>query len=145
MDQQNLFKQYEGVFDEWLEGEEETQTKEPRKKEAYNPFAIADAVGKKSAKESWIEYTVARLQGGESEELHARALGKVRDIIIASKEKQEETTMHPFVYKKAKWDAKNWKEGELEKTYSKLVEIYHKARMGGEELDVALEKVLLGL
>ena len=37
------------------------------------------------------------------------------------------------------------KEGELEKTYSKLVEIYHKARMGGEELDVALEKVLLGL
>lgn len=145
MDQQNLFKQYEGVFDEWLEGEDEAPVNEARKKEAYNPFAIADAVGKKSAKESWIEYTIARLQGGESEELHARALGKVRDIIIASKEKQEDTSMHPFVYKKAKADYKNWKEGELEKTYKKFVEIYHLSRMGGDELDIAIEKMLLRL
>ncbi len=143
MDQQNLFKEYEGVFDEWQEEGEEV--KEGRKKEAYNPFAIGDAVGKKSPKESWIEYIVARLQGAEAEELHARAVSKVRDIIIASKEKQESTSMHPFVYKKAKWDMKNWKEGELEKTYSKLVEIYHESRMGGEELDIALEKLLLTL
>lgn len=145
MDQQNLFKEYEGVFDEWTEGEGEIPVKEARKKETYNPFAIPDAVGKKSAKESWIEYTVARLQGGEPEELHARALSKVRDIIIASKEKQEDTAMHPFVYKKAKWDAKNWKEGELEKTYKKFVEIYHLSRMGGDELDIAMEKLLLTL
>ena len=148
--QENLFKEYEGVFDEWdieesgIQNLESGKT-EGRKKEAYNPFAIADAVGKKSAKESWIEYRGARLQGGESEELHARAISKIRDIIIASKEKQENTTMHPFVYKKAKWDLKNWKEGELEKTYTKFVEIYHLSRMGGDELDIAMEKMLLGL
>lgn len=145
MDQQNLFKQYKGVFDEWVEIEDGVSTKEKRKKEVYNPFAIADAIGNKSSKESWIEYTIAKIQGAEPEELHARVIGKVRDIIIANKEKQENTSMHPFVYKKAKWDAKNWKEDELKKTYSKLVEIYHESRMGGEELDIAMEKILLGL
>lgn len=145
MDQANLFKEYEGVFDEWGSEEDTDEVKETRKKEAYNPFAIADAVGKKSPKESWIEYTIARLQGGEAEELHARAVSKVRDIIIASKERQENTSMHPFVYKKAKADLRNWKEGELEKTYKKFVDIYHESRMGGDELDIALEKVLLRL
>lgn len=141
---ESLFKEYEGVFVDSDESQV-LEAKKDSKRGDFNPFAIADAVGKKTPKESWIEYTKALFQGVEAEELHARVISKIRDIMIVNKEKQEDTTMHPFVYKKAKQDSKNWKEEELKEIYKNLVNIYHESRMGGEELSVAMEKLLLSL
>ncbi len=126
-----------------LDLEEKTATKSKWRSEAgKNPFAIADAVGKRSPKEAWIEYIKSR-EDGEPEEIHGRIIGKVRDILNANNMTAEESGMHPFVYRKAKMDMKNWKESDLKNFYTRLVALYHNSRMGGEELDIALEKELL--
>ncbi len=114
-----------------------------RDKDGYNPFAIADAVGKRSAKEAWIEYIKSRENNNEPEEIHGRVVGKVRDILIAETVAAEESGMHPFVYRKAKMDLKNWPEDSLQNFYTRLVSLYHNSRLGGEDMDVALEKELL--
>ena len=111
----------------------------------YNPFALADAVGKKSAKEAWIEYERARLAGAEPEELHGRVWGKARDMIASEKATAEELGLHPFVHQKAKADFKNWSKEKLDNFTDKLLDIYHQSRLGGDELDLAMEKLLLNI
>lgn len=113
--------------------------------EKYNSFALPDAVGRKSAKDAWIEYEKARMALGTPEELHARVWGKVRDMIAANYGSVEESGLHPFVYKKAKADLKNWNEESLNKFIELLIDVYHESRMGVVELDIGMEKLLLGI
>jgi len=49
------------------------------------------------------------------------------------------------IYNKSKIDTKNWTEIELKNFYNKLVALYHGSRMGGDELDLAIEKILLSI
>lgn len=111
----------------------------------YNPFALADAVGKKSAKEAWIEYERARLAGALPEELHGQVWGKVRDMIASEVATATELGIHPFVHKKAKADLRNWPRDILNKFTDNLLNIYHESRLGGDELDLAMEKLLLSI
>lgn len=111
----------------------------------FNLFALADAVGKKSAKEAWIEYERARLAGVEPEELHGRVWGKARDMISSEKATATELGIHPFVHKKAKADLSNWPRDTLNNFTDQLLDIYHESRLGGDELDLAMEKLLLSI
>ena len=113
--------------------------------DGYNPFALADAVGKGSSKEAWIEYSRARIMGVGPEELHARVWGKVRDMLSSQGAGPIELGIHPFVYKKAKADFKNWKGATLRNFSDELLSIYHDSRLGGEELRGALEKLILNI
>ncbi len=146
MEQDNLFAEYKGVF---VENEEvEKKEKSEKKKwgeEKYNVFALPDAVGRRSAKDAWVEFMVGRVNGAEAEEIHARIWGKVRDMLSVRGAQAEELGLHPFVYKKAKADLVNWKEEELLKFADDLVEIYHHSRLGRGELDVALERQILSI
>lgn len=110
-----------------------------------NPFALADAVGKRSAKEAWIEFSRARFSGAEAEELHSRIWGKVRDMIASKNSTAIELGLHPFVYKKAKADLNNWSKEKLENFVQELLAIYHRSRTGSESLEVALERTLLSI
>lgn len=114
-------------------------------RESYNPFALADAVGKKSAKESWIEYERARIAGASPEELHSRVWSKARDMISSGAATSKELGIHPFVHKKAKADMKNWSPRLLQNFADDLVGAYHKSRLGGDTLDIAIEKILLSI
>ena len=102
-------------------------------------------MGKKSAKEAWIEYERARLAGAEPEELQGRVWGKARDMIASEKATAEELGLHPFVHQKAKADFKNWSKEKLDNFTDKLLDIYHQSRLGGDELDLAMEKLLLNI
>jgi DNA polymerase III delta subunit len=141
--QDSLFKQYKDVFEE---KEEETAEKKPREYE-YSPFALQDAIGAKDAKAAWIEYVRLRAIGIEAEAIMPNVISKARDMlaIIRGASQADLQIKNPFPYNKSKKDGKNWKEEELENFYTKLVAIYHESRMGGEELEVALEKTILNL
>jgi len=112
-----------------------------------NPFAIADALGRKSSKDSWLLYVEAIRENTEPEELHGRLVGKVRDMLASASTPATELGMHPFVYKKSRADLKNWKPGELEALHERFVSVYHQSRMSpyADELGIAIEKILLQL
>lgn len=144
----NLFKEYAGVF----EAEMVKENTEPKaKKESvytYSPFALQDAIGERNVKKAWLEYQKLRLSGIEAEDLIHKIISKVRDMsLIALGATKEDTGMKSdFPYSKSKKDLKNWKLDNLRNFYTKLIEIYHRARMErGIELDIALEKALLFL
>ena len=140
--EQSLFKEYEGVFEEEAE-------KAPEKKEktyAYSPFALQDAIGEKNIKKIWIEFIRLRNMPIESEELIHKIISKVRDMTaISLGATASDLEIKDYPFNKSKRDLKNWKIEELKNFYTRLVTIYHRSRMGGEELDIALEKTLLQL
>jgi DNA polymerase III delta subunit len=141
--QETLFKQYKGAFEQEEEAESD---KKPREYE-YSPFALQDAVGSKDPKSAWIEYVKLRMIGVEPEAIAPNVISKARDMlaILRGATQADLQIKNPYPYNKSKKDAKIWKESELENFYTKLVSLYHEARMGGEDLEVALEKNLLNL
>ncbi len=150
MENESLFKEYEGIFAPMLEEiGGPTESVDQAKKErtyAYSPFALQDAVGERSVKKIWIEYEKLKLAGIESEELIHKVVSKVRDMLaISLGASQEDLNIKDYTFIKSKKDAKNWEEKELKNLYTKFVSAYHQSRMGGEELETALEKVLLSI
>ena len=140
--EQSLFKEYQGVF----EGEEETTKEKKSFVWSFSPFALQDAIGDKNAKKAWIEYHRIRISRIEAEEIIHKIINKVRDMnMILSGAGAEDLNMKDFPYNKSKEDLKNWKPEELKRFYTDLVSIYHESRMGGEDVDTALEKILLKL
>lgn len=142
MNQDSLFKEYNGVFNE------EVFEKKPvvGREYAYSPFALQDALGGKNIKKIWIEYEKIRFMGIEAEELIHKIIGKIRDMLaIKMGASKEDLKIKDYSYNKSKRDIKNWKEEELKFFYTKLIEIYHHSRMGGDELDIATEKAILNI
>jgi hypothetical protein len=142
MQNQNLFGEYEKI------PEEPKEIKPKERVFDYSPFALQDAIGKRSAKATWIEYEKLRLAGIEAEELIHKIVSKVRDMVAITMgvSKEDLGIKSDYPYNKSKRDAKNWKETELKNFYTRLVEIYHLSRMeSGNQLDIALEKTILFL
>lgn len=150
MDQINLFKEYEKIF-------EEKDSSEKKKKEfqySYSPFAIQDAIGEKDVKKIWIEYQKLVLSGVEVEDLIHKIISKARDILAIKKGASKEALgiKNEYPYNKSKRDSRNWKEEEIERFYTKLVSVYHQSRMSPadgientEEIGLALERALLSI
>lgn len=139
----SLFKQYQGVFENQNQSLPE---KKGTKFFTYNHFPLQDAIGRKEVKIIWIEYQKLIISGIEPEELIFKIVSKVRDLLAISKGATAESLeIKDYPYRKSKADLKNWKKEELEEFYSKLVAIYHESRMGGENLGISLEKLLLKL
>ncbi|MEK7642571.1 MAG: hypothetical protein AAB392_02120 [Patescibacteria group bacterium] len=139
---QSLFKEYQKVF----EGKEELQPKSVAKESfGKSDFALPDAVGRKSAKDAWMEYMKQLGKGAVVEMIHGAIVSKVRGMLLADAASLDELDLHPFVYKKAKLDMKNWNREELQKFYNKLVFMYHDARRIGLDLQIELEKAFLSM
>ena len=119
-------------------------------KPEFNIFSLADALGRKDKKTTWVLLYKALRAGITPEQIHGTIFAQVKNMALlkcAEKEKVKtsELGLHPFVIKKATGFAKNFSQEELEKLSGKLVTIYHDARRGGDELPVALEKFVLKL
>jgi len=144
MEQNSLFKEYKDVYRDERE-EEVRKTKLKSGKSDISFFALPDALGRKSPKDAWLEYIKARINGAEPEMLHSGLIGKVRDMLLTLKASAEDLEMHPFVYKKAKSDLRNWSTEGLQELYDKLVRVYYDARITGTDLDIEIEKTLLAI
>ena len=82
---------------------------------------------------------------GQPEEIAPKIIQKLRDMLAIMKgaSKEDLNIKSDYPYNKSKRDSKNWPEKNLKTFYSKLISLYHEARMGGEDLEIALEKELL--
>lgn len=117
-----------------------------KKREAFDRFALADALGKRNKKDAWVFLQKALVEGGVPEEIHGMIFWQVKSMMLAASAKTAaEAGLNPFVFRKSLAFAKNFTEEELKKLSSKLVAIYHEAHRGGDELSIALEKFLLSL
>jgi|SRR3989344_2910606 len=144
MKNQNLFKEYKGIF----EKVEETSNSKDKKERVfgYSPFAMQDALGEKNVKKIWLEYEKLRFAGIEAEDLVYKIINKVRDMAaISAGATKEDLNIKDYPYNKSKRDLKNWKGESLKDFYTKLVETHCNSRMGGEELATALEKTILNI
>lgn len=143
MENQSLFKEYEDIFRG--DNQEKPEARKKQKFFAYSPFALQDAIGARDVKKIWLEYQRLRLSGVGAEDLIHKIAGKTREMAAigmgASKEDLDMKSDYP--YHKSKRDLKNWKTAELQEFYRRIVEIYHRSRTSGEDLDLSVEMALL--
>lgn len=112
----------------------------------FNIFTLTDALASRDKKNAWILYRKAIAAGMVPEEIFWKLVWQVKSLMLASRTKTaEEAGMKAYPYSKAKGYLQKWPEGELEQLSEKLVIGYHECRLGKEEMETLIEKVLLGL
>lgn len=120
----------------------EKDKKETEKKK-MNIFDLADALGDKDKKKTWILYQKA-MKEFSSEEIYGPLWWKLKTILIAQNTKTaEEGGMKAFPYQKAKKCLTNFSQKDLQNTARNFIKIYHQSRLDGESLELKLEKFLL--
>ena len=123
----------------------ELKEKENKKSE-FNIFSLTDAFGRRDKKAAWIIYQKAKQAGLEDEQIHGTLFWIVKSMIVANVSANAgEAKLNPFVFGKAKSFAQNFSEHELKKFSGDLVSIYHDARRGFHEMNIALERFILNI
>jgi DNA polymerase III delta subunit len=128
---QNIFIVLEGKLDKASatkieKNSEKTQefSLPEKKKEEYNAFALADAVGKRDRKNAWMLYRKAIDKGEAPEALHGMMFWKIKTMILGG---------YPGAYTKE----------ELYTLAERLITTYHDSRRGVHELETGVEAILL--
>lgn len=125
--------------------QESTDTKKENKKEAFNVFALTDALGNRDKKQLWVLYQEALLQGSEPEEIHRLFVWQMKAMLANHVSDATNSGLNPFVFKKGQGFSKNYTFEELQKKSMDLVILYHEARRGKVEFDIELEKFVLSV
>lgn len=117
-----------------------------KKVERFNTFALADAFGKRDKKNLWIGYLRAIDAGISPEEISGVLFWQIKNILIAKKTKDvKESKLSPFADSKARGFARNFTLDEIGSYARKIVEATHMVRQGEGEMEVLLERVVLGV
>lgn len=120
--------------------------KKEDKKPNINIFSITDGLVQKDKKKLWVSYIDLLGKGAVAEEIHGILFWQVKNMILASRAgSATETGLSPFVYKNALTGARNYKNEELQKMSSDLVDMTHRVRQGKGDLEVMIEKWVLSL
>jgi len=115
-------------------------------KEKSNIFSITNGLLDKDKKTLWVSLIDFLNKGAVAEEIHGIFFWQIKNMILASRStSSSETGLSPFVYKNALSGSRNYKTEDLQKMSGELVEMTHKVRSGEGELEVMLEKWVLGL
>jgi len=104
-------------------------------------FALADAVGRRDRKASWVLYHETLGKGAVPEEIHGIIFWQLKNIFLAKA--GGPTGIAPYPLSKAKSFATKWGSDELSSSLSKLVTLYHESHRGIVEFPIALEMFLL--
>ncbi len=110
----------------------------------FTPFPLSDAWARGDKKNAWVLYQEA-LKKMSPEEIHGALFWQVKAMILASNSKSaKESGLSPFVFSKSASFAKGKSQEKLKRTLGELLSLYHDARKGGGELEIALERFILG-
>lgn len=132
-------------IEKYSEKIQEFSTKEENKK-FFNVFGIADGILDKDKKRLWVDYLKIIKEGIPVEELHGIIFWQVKNMAIVSKvDSQKESGLTPYQYKNALSGSRKYKDNEISKMMSDLVSMTHKVRSGEGDLDIMVEKWILGL
>lgn len=116
------------------------------KKPSINIFSITNGLVEKDKKRLWISYIDLIGKGAVAEEIHGILFWQVKNMILASRAGSAgETGLSPFVYKNALTGARNYNDEELKTMSGELVNMTHKVRQGKGDLEIMIEKWILGI
>ncbi len=116
------------------------------KKPYFNIFSITEGLLERDKRELWISYVDFIKKGTASEEIHGIFFWQIKNMILACRAKSAtETGLSPYVYKNALTGGRKYKTEELLKMSSELVEMTHKVRTGKGDMEIMLEKWVLGI
>jgi hypothetical protein len=118
----------------------------PKSKSDFNIFSLTDAVASRNKREAWVLYQRALASGMAAEEIFWKIVWQVKTLLVANQTKSaDEAGMKAYPYSKAKGSLRNFKPGEVEKISESLVIGYHMARRGEGDVELLIEKTILGL
>ncbi|OGG41473.1 hypothetical protein A2837_03115 [Candidatus Kaiserbacteria bacterium RIFCSPHIGHO2_01_FULL_46_22] len=110
----------------------------------FNTFALADALARRDRKSLWLIWNEARLSGIAPEELVGILWWQFKSLRLAAlTNSAEEAGMKDYPYQKAKRALIKFKTEEAETLSHSLLDTYHQSRLGGLDLDLAVERWLL--
>lgn len=135
-------KKFEKYAEKVQEFTSQDDTRAARKD--FNIFSITDAFGKRDRKQMWVLYTKAKRKNISDEEIHGILFWQMKAFFQTMQASTpKEAGLNPFVYQKSQGYLRNFKPEELQSISSRLVSIYHNARRGITDFDIALEKFIL--
>lgn len=115
-------------------------------KKDFPMFSLADPLANRDRKLLWITYMRAKLSGVLDDDILNIFLWQLRTMIIAYESPSEkESGQKSFVYQKSKRSVEKYGIDKVKQMHSELVSIFHRARYGGVELGMLLEKFVLVL
>lgn len=120
--------------------------KDIQEKKQFNVFKMTDALGRRNKKSLWVLYQEALKNGVSGEEIYGILFWQIKSMMLAGvSNSASEAGLNPFVFKKSTDFLKNYTKEEIQKLSSTLVRIAHDSRRGIHELDIALERFILGV
>ena len=133
-------------FEKYAEKIQEFGASGSKKEKKFDIFSLTDAFGKRDKKGLWILYQKAKLNNVSDEEVHGILFWQIKSMLLSFNAKDaKESGLNPFVFRKSLGFIKNYSEGELKRISSSLVSLYHDTRRGIHEMDIALERFILGI
>jgi DNA polymerase III delta subunit len=97
-----------------------------KKKEEYNAFALANAVGNRDRKNAWMLYRKAIDKGEAPEALHGMMFWKIKTMMMSG-------------------FSNAYSKDELYDLSHRLISVYHDSRRGVHELETGVEALILSL
>ncbi len=106
-------------------------------------FVLADAFLRRDKKAAFVALH-DELATKPPEEVHGGLWYQMKNMtLIFSGATEEESGLHPFVYKKIKSASKAFSKKECDEILKELLEMNHKAHRGGIDFEIALEQFVL--
>lgn len=106
-------------------------------------FVLADAFLRKDKKAAFVALHT-ELATKPPEEIHGGLWYQIKNMTLVSLGASEEDSgLHPFVYKKLKTASAKFSKKETEKILTELLRMNHKAHRGEIDFEVALEQFIL--
>lgn len=110
-----------------------------------NIFALSDYLISRDRKNLWITYQKF-LKSFAPEEIHGTMFWGFKNMVLAAKTKSaSEAGLNSFVYSKSKKASQKYSVEELDTKFWELTKLLGDSRKGGEELELMLERWVLGL
>ncbi len=114
------------------------------KKNNFNPFALADALGERDRKRAWTLFVEALSRGFAPEEMFWKLVWKVKTMLLVQVTPDPNTlNLKPFVISQSKRHGQNFTLAELKKLSSRLVHLWHDSRLGLIDFELNLERLIL--
>ena len=109
-------------------------------------YSIGDALGERNRQKLWLTLAEAKLRGYVAEEVFWQLWGMVVNLSLAAGEPDnQKLPVAPFVASKLRRFGRNYTEAELLSIMGELLVLYHETRRRSRDLDVALERWVLGV
>lgn len=114
------------------------------KPEQFNRFALAEALASRDKRRAWLLLHEARLAGLRDEEIMGMWWWQLKTLRLAAQAATpDEAGLKPYPFNAAKRALAKYPLPGVERSAASLLTVYHDARAGVHELDLALERWVL--